>query len=78
MLPNSPSIAIEPIPGKEAQLDRLLAVVIAKGLTVYEIAVEPKCIRLHTQPLAESRPTEDAAEAWLRSQLGADKAGRRA
>jgi hypothetical protein len=63
---------------KEAQLERLLDAVSAKGLTVYEITVEPKCIRLRTQPLGESAMPEDAADRWLRGRANADKAGRRA
>lgn len=58
------------------QLGRLIDVACGRGLTIYEIVVEPKSFRLRTQPLGESAPAEDAADRWLREQGDAGKAGR--
>lgn len=51
---------------KEAQLRRLIETAQAAGLTIHEIIVGPREMRLRTQPLGKSIEPEDAADRWLR------------
>ena len=56
---------------RRAQIGGLIDLAREKHLTVYEIVVEPRCIRIRTQPLGESPAPEDAADKWLRGKLDA-------
>ena len=62
---------------KSDQLSRLLEVVRAAHLTVYQIVVEPRGFRIVTQPLGESPVAEDPADKWLRGKMDEGATGGR-
>lgn len=62
---------------REAQIERYALAAKRAGLTVYEISIEPKRVRIFTQPLAEETKQADAATEWL-ARNGPNKAPRSA
>lgn len=63
---------------KRAQVDGLISAAQAAKLTIYAIEIGPRTARVVTLPLGESRPSEDAAERWLRGKLDEGQSSGRA